>query len=647
MDPGALRNHPALVAALDRVGARRLLQRTGVVDEPYAPLGSDTLEVTQLLTAEWFTTGLDELAQRDGADPAEVRAEAAAALREMAASHGRTATDTWRRFEQWLLRAYDVFVDDEAVARLRKLDRKHALLFLFSHRSYLDGAVLPEVLHSRGLSPLYTFGGANLNFFPVGSVASRTGVIFIRRDTKGRPVYRWSLRAYIGQLLRRRANLAWSIEGGRTRTGKLRPPVYGILRYVIDAVEAVEGPEVLVVPVSVVYDQLHEVAMMTTEAKGGSKRQEGMRWLVKFAREQRTRLGRAYLDVGEPVPLRERLAELRADPDAAPQAVERIALDLCHRINRITPVTATAVVSLALLGADRALTLDQVLATVRPLADYITARGWPVAGAADLTNRATIRRALQEMVASGVLSCYDGGTETVWAIVGERHLIAAFYRNTAIHILVDRAIGELALVAATESAEAGNVRELVWQEALRLRELFKFEFFFAGRGEFSESMLAELALIDPDGRRKAEQFTAGDARTWLDKADPYLAHLVLRPFLDAYHVVADRLVAWQDEYDEPALLAECLRVGKQWELQRRIASAESVSLELFKTALRLAGHRDLLDSTAPHLDKRRQEFLDEIRATCRAMNVIAELARPGGELTRPGGELGRPGGATP
>ncbi|MGH3715747.1 MAG: lysophospholipid acyltransferase [Micromonosporaceae bacterium] len=628
MDP-VLRRHPAVVDALDRVGAGGLLRRTGVVDQPYVPLGSDTPEVAQLLTAPWFEAGLDELAERLARDPGEVRTEAATALREMAASHGKTATDAWRRFEQWLLRAYDVYVDDDAVTRLKRLDRRHPLVFLFSHRSYLDGAVLPEVLHSRGLSPLFTFGGANLNFFPMGTVASRTGVIFIRRDTKDQPVYRWSLRSYIGQLIRRRANLAWSIEGGRTRTGKLRPPVYGILRYVVDAAEAVEGPEVLVVPVSVVYDQLHEVAMMTTEATGAAKRQEGMRWLVRFAREQRHRLGRAYLDLGEPVPLRERLAELRADPEAAEHAVERIALDVCHRINRATPVTPTAVVSLAMLGADRALTLDQVLATVRPLADYIAARGWPVAGAADLTDRSTVRRALQEMVASEVLSCYDAGTETVWGIVPERHLTAAFYRNTAIHILVERAIGELALAAASESGESENVRDLVWQEALRLRELFKFEFFFPGRQEFGDSMLAELALIDPDGRAKATAFTGAEARTWLDKAEPYLAHLVLRPYLDAYHVVAERLVAWHDTYDEKAFLAECLRVGKQWELQRRIASAESVSLELFKTALRLAGHRDLLDSTAPDVEGRRQAFLTEIRASVRAVNVIAELARPG------------------
>ena len=47
-----------------------------------------------------------------------------------------------------------------------------------------------------------------------------------------------------------------------------------------------------------------------------------------------------------------------------------------------------------MLAADRALTLDEVLATVAPMAGYIESRRWPVAGAANLTDRATIRRTL-------------------------------------------------------------------------------------------------------------------------------------------------------------------------------------------------------------------------------------------------------------
>ena len=123
---------------------------------------------------------------------------------------------------------------------------------------------------------------------------------------------------------------------------------------------------------------------------------------------------------------------------------------------------------------------------------------------------------------------------------------------------------------------------------------------------------------------------AAEVRRLLESADLLMAHLVLRPFLDAYHIVADRLAARESgSFDEKAFLTECLEVGKQWELQRRIASAESRSMELFKTALRLARHRELVDGfDDPEIAERRRQFADEIATAVRRVNTIAELARP-------------------
>jgi glycerol-3-phosphate O-acyltransferase len=608
---------------------RKLLQRTGIVEESVTPLSTDPAEVVQLLGAPWYEDRLIKLAKELERDPESVRAEAAGYLREMAPSMDERALAAWSGFSRWFMRAYDVLVDEDQIAQLRKLDRKAALAFAFSHRSYLDGMLLPEVILANRLRPALTFGGSNMNFFPLGTWAKRTGTIFIRRQTKDIPVYRLALRAYTAQLVQNHANLTWSIEGGRTRTGKLRPPVFGILRYITDAVDEIDGPEVYLVPVSIVYDQLHEVEAMTTEAYGGVKRPEDLRFMIRLARQQGQRLGRAYLDFGEPLPLRKRLQDLRADRSGTGTEIERIALDVEHRINRATPVTPTAVVNLALLGADRSLSISEVLATVRPLASYIAARNWAVAGAADLTNRSTIRWTLHQLVASGVVSVYDAGTEAVWGIGEDQHLVAAFYRNTAIHILVDRAIAETALLAAAETSVDGSVLlATVRDEALRLRELLKFEFLFSARAQFEKDLADEIRLIGPVGDT-TKSATAADVRRLLESADLLLAHLVLRPFLDAYHIVADRLAAHEDEsFDEGAFLTECLQVGKQWELQRRIASAESRSMELFKTALRLARHRELVDGfDYPDIAQRRQQFADEIATAIRRVNTIAELAR--------------------
>lgn len=613
---------------LDRLGARRLAQRIGVIGEPTHPLPSDPAEVRQLLLDPGFRENVERVAAETGDGGDEPFALAAGFLREMAASHHHSVSSAWQNLSEWALRAYDVTVEPEQIRKLRKLDRRHSLAVLFSHRSYLDGLIWTNTLIKNGISPPFEMGGSNLNFFPLGPLATRAGIVFIRRSIKSLPLYRLTLRSYIAQLISNRHNIGWSIEGGRTRTGKLRPPTYGVLRYVVDAAEVAEGPEVLLLPVSIVYDQLHEVAKMASEARGGHKTPEDAQWMLEFIMQQSKRLGHAYMEFAEPVPLRERLAELRGEDPTGSHAVERVALDVSHRINQVTPVTATAVASLAMLAGGRALSLDEVLSTVGPIAQYLQDRNWPIAGGFDMTDRSTVRRTLGELVSSGVLTAYDGGTETVWGIGRDQHLIAAFYRNTAIHVLVTKAIGELGVIAGIESDETSEFWHTTWKSALRLRDLFKFEFFFAGRRDFAANMARELDLHDGERDWFAESIDRDEARRLLAESKPLVAHLTLRPYLDAYHVVARQLAAWgNDDFDEEEFLTECLGVAKQWSMQRRIGSEESASYELFKTALRLADHRGLLTSDDPHLSKRRNDFAEEVRDAVRRVAVIADMAR--------------------
>lgn len=588
-------------------------------------LAVDPPEVTAVLDDPRFGSALAEMAARLGRDEIEVRAEAAGHLREMAGVHDPTIASAWERFAAWMVRGYEILADDDALAELRRLDRKHSLIFLISHRSYLDEFALPPLLVRARLAAPYGLAGANLNFFPLGTIARRIGVVHVRRVTGNVPVYRQSLRSYVGRLVANRENLVWSIEGGRSRTGKLRPPRYGLLRYVADAVEASDGADALVVPVSIVYDQLplHEVTRMAAEARGRVKQQEDVRWLIGYARGLDNRLGGIHIDFGAPVPLRERLDAYRGDGVPDDQVVERLGLEICHRLNRATPVTATAAVCVAMLGADRALTLDEVCATVAPLARYLSLRGWPVAAAADLTDRSTVRRTLADLVSSGVLTCFAGGAETVWGTAPDQHLVAAVYRNSAVHVLLVKAIAELSLLSLVGREEPGLGP--AWQEALELRELLKFDFFFAARDEFAEELWAEAAIMAGEPRPSA--VTAADAERWLAASVPLVAPLILRPFLDAYRIVAEQLVLSEDDAapDPERLVEDCLNLGRQWAMQRRVASEESVSAEMFRTALKMARHRGLLDPAADptELANRRRALAVQLDLTLDGVQRIA------------------------
>jgi glycerol-3-phosphate O-acyltransferase len=562
-----------------------------------------------------FRRELTALAGRLECPEEEVHARAKAALDGLVAAVDPAAVEVFTgMFRPLHSRAWDVKVDTAGLARLRELNRRHPLVFLPSHRSYVDPLVLADVLAQHDFPRNHVLGGDNLNFWPVGPLAKRAGVVFIRRSFGDDQIYKLAVREYFAFLLAKRFNLEWYMEGGRSRTGKLRPPRHGLLRYVADAVEDGRVEDVLLVPVAITYDQLREVSLMAAEQRGAAKRGEGLSWLASYAREQvTTPLGTVHVAFAEPLSL---AAALRAghdpaDPDARRLTLQKVAFQVAVGINSVTPATATALVTLALLGVrDRALTLGQVRRVVEPLLGYLDERGRPHSGTALRTFRG-VRQVLTTLAAQGVVTVYDGGEEPVHAIERGQHLVAAFYRNSAIHHFVDRAIAEVVMLRDPVDR---------WDEAMRLRDLLKFEFFFPEREAYRERLGAELEGLDP-------QWETADGRDVLCRAPLLVAHRVLRSFVDAQLVVAERLAARDPRTPvvEADFLAECSGVGQQMLLQGRLHGPESLSRELFASALRLAGNLDLVDPGREDLARRRQEWAVHVRDVVGRVAVIDEL----------------------
>jgi glycerol-3-phosphate O-acyltransferase len=599
-----------------------------------AGVSSDAMAT--IVGSERFEERVRSLAAKTGQSPSDVRDEAVASLKEMAAGESQVAVQALTRVGHWLSRAYRVEADTASLRRLRRLNETTPLVFLPNHRSYLDPFVLRSVLAPAGFPPNHVLGGVNLAFFPMGAIARRSNIVFIRRQFRDAPVYRAMLGEYLAHLVSTGANLEWYIEGGRTRTGKLRPPRMGILSYLVDAFDDSGVEDLLFVPVSVIYDQQHEVGLIAVEESGGVKPPESVRWLVDYARAQGSRRGSAHVRFAEPVSLRAALAEARAaagSPDVR-QAVPRVAFEVCHRINQVTPITATALATLALLdNDDRAMTEAQMRESLLPVVEYIRDRGLPMAAGLDLTKIEVLterspaegRRALDTLVREGVVTEYTGGLEPVYVIPPDRQLEAAFYRNTLSHFFVTRSITEVALVRAVEE-RAPDLPAAVWTEALRLRDLLKYEYFFSSKREFDAEVRLEAELAYPGwdsaGLSTDEVLPALAASRFL------LAHRIIAPFLEAYAVLADRLAAANPSapVDEDALVAEAIGVARQRVLQRTIHSPESVSKDLFRNALLLAGNRGLLDPDGENLVERRADFAAELADAVRRVGVLRALA---------------------
>jgi glycerol-3-phosphate O-acyltransferase len=552
-----------------------------------------------------FRGGLSSLAREQGLPLARVERDATRYLREIAATHSPFVIDIAAHLIRLLYtQGYgeSIEYDRAELARLKSLSERHPVVFLPSHKSNLDHLVLQYALHEQGHSPNHTAGGINMNFFPVGPIVRRSGVFFIRRSFKDNPVYKFVLHHYIDFLIEKRFSLEWYLEGGRSRSGKLLPPRLGLLAYVVDAYRRAKSDDVTLIPVAIAYDQIQDVGAYAAEQSGAPKQKESFGWFLGVVQRLRHRYGNIHIRFGEPVSLAKALGS--PNPDAAPAgdehslALQKLAFEVSVRINRATPITATSLVTLALLGAsDRALSVEEAVAALGNLVSYVRQRRLPTTG-----------------------------PEDVYRIGPDQQLAAAYYRNTIIHFFVNGAIVELALLRAAEEDVDDPAAEF-WEETLRLRDLLKFEFFFEEKEVFRGELVRELALHDAEWEaRLAEGAEAVQALA--RRIRPFNAHRVLRPFLDAYRLLGDHLERCDPDeaFDAGRCVDACMALGRQYHLQRRIGSTASVSQVLVRSAQSLAENRGLLASGDPDLAARRRAFAQEIRDALRRVDAIEALA---------------------
>src|SRR5262245_53971868 len=144
----------------------------------------------------------------------------------------------------------------------------------------------------------------------------------------------------------------------------------------------------------------------------------------------------------------------------------------------------------------RAQSVAEVVIALKNLLYSVRGRGLPTTGDLELDDAEGVESALDRLVENGVLTCFAGGFEPVYAIGRDQHLTAAYYRNTIAHFFVNGAIAELALLRAAED-DVLDFRGEFWAEALRLRDLLKFEFFFAERERFRHELSDEMRFHAP------------------------------------------------------------------------------------------------------------------------------------------------------
>ncbi len=585
----------------------------------------------ELLRSPRVRKQIEEQARRSRRGIVAVEKEARRELKKLQAIQQPWMISLLSRVLAWVFsRIYDgVVVDEEGLEEVREAARHGTLIYLPSHKSHVDYLVLSHVLFQRALSPPLIAAGENLSFFPLGPVLRRGGAFFIRRSFKGRKLYSALVDAYIRRLIVEGFPIEFFLEGGRSRTGKLLPPKYGLLTMVIDAALKLRMKKVFFVPISIGYERVIEERSYVHELGGGEKRKEDIGGLFKTPQVLRSKYGRLYVQFGEVLSIEEAIRDAVSDeavedrtritPAKRRALVQRIAHRMTYQIDRATVVTPAALVATALLAHQRrgiskrhlrgrAHMLLKVLRRMgaRPAKSLLNEsgalRGETLEEAIALFEDAKLLRAVTA----------DGG-EVIYNVPEQRRLALEYYKNNILNFFVPRALISAAMARyGEEPAPVKDLREQVrW-----LSRLFKYEFMYRADAPYDAIFGDALAAMVSDSEIdwSGDEVRLGNAGEHLD-----IYAAMIRSYFEAYLLAVGALT----------LLDEGPMTRKEW-VTRTMALGQRMYL---------AGELELRESISkPKLDNALLALKDlgfiKFLANSKVTKVdLADVTRPEGDLT--------------
>ena len=572
-----------------------------------------------------FNRAMEELAKEQGRPVKELHAEARTYMKEMVAEPSTFFIDWMGKFTRFcasLAYGKEIVCSPECIERTRQILRNYPSALLWTHKSHVDGMAVISVLYDNDFPAPHSLGGINMAFAGLGFLGRKSGVIYIRRSFQDNPVYKLVFRHYLGYLMEKRFPFSWAFEGTRSRVGKLMPPRYGLLKYVIEAAHATKASDLHFIPVSISYDLIGEVADYAMEQSGQQKRPESLRWFLGYLAKLRAPMGRIYFDFGEPVVLK----GVTPPPDQVDMS--KIAFEVAVRVNKLTPVTLPSLICLVLLGAaPRALTLVELIAEFRAVTEWLRQRNIRMTGNFDEGNVKQLVKLAKIVIDRGLVTLYDEGPEPVYGITEDQKAVAGYYRNTVVHYFVSKAILELALIKASEY-DAAERLDVFWDETDHLRDLFKFEFFYSPKEEFRDELEQELSLHEKNWQAVLKGDSQG-VLAMLAGMRPLIAHATLLPYIEAYGVVAGVLERLEPGagLDEKECVALSLKYGHQRLLQRRVSSKASIAKLLFQNGHKLFSNMSLTAGGDPAIASRREAVSKEFAELSNRLTRIRSLAQ--------------------
>ena len=252
--------------------------------------------------------------------------------------------------------------------QIKKLAAENTIIYAPSHRSHIDYLALSHQLYLNNLMMPQIVAGKNLNLPIIGPILRNGGAFFMRRSFGNNKLYSRVFYEHLRKLLQRGSSIEFFPEGGRSRSGRLLPPRPGIISMIIRAFQDMDEKPVKFVPISMNYEKVLEGNSYHKEVMGDTKKKESLRSIFRVARDFRGYLGNAYLQIGEPIDLKEFLDTnfenwtdniISEELDNSPNQkwlynlTPLLGKQIMKNINKATVVTPSALFASAILNANK------------------------------------------------------------------------------------------------------------------------------------------------------------------------------------------------------------------------------------------------------------------------------------------------------
>jgi glycerol-3-phosphate O-acyltransferase len=278
------------------------------------------------------------------------------------------------------------YIDEEA---MKAVDPDAAVVFVINHRSNMDYVLVTYMAATS--SALSYAVGEWARVWLLQNLIRTMGAYFVRRDSR-EPLYRKVLARYVHLAVSGGLAQAMFPEGGLTRDGKLRPPKFGLLSYMVSGFDPQGVRDAVFVPVGLNYDRVLEdriqVATLTTPEGEKPRFRFSPAALAGFIANRMKlrsqgrlyRYGYACVSFGRPISLRRYCADHKIDFRTLDEErrfaeTERLGQMLMQRVGEVVPALPVSLVSTVFLHALQPLSGLELKGEVENLIRHLIAGG--------------------------------------------------------------------------------------------------------------------------------------------------------------------------------------------------------------------------------------------------------------------------------